>query len=63
MSVIGYFSSNRGDHRMPRAASQPGPLNIGWRGDVLQGRISSLDALKDMDLFVRNPPFPRTWHF
>ena len=57
MSVLAYFEPLR-EPRMPRAASQPDPLNISWHGPVLEGQLTVRQAFQKNELQARMPPPP-----
>ena len=57
MSVFAYFAP-LWETRMPRATSQPDPLNISWHGPVLEGQLSVRQAFQKNDLQARMPPPP-----
>lgn len=55
MSVLAYFEPLR-ETRMPRAASQPDPLNIRWHGPVLEGQLTVRQAFQRNYLQACLPP-------
>jgi len=57
VSVLACFEPLR-ETRMPRAASQPDPLNISWQGPVLEGKLTVRQAFQKNDLQARMPPPP-----
>jgi len=40
---------------MPRAASQPDPLNNNWQGPVLEGQLTVRQAFEKIDLAAHAP--------
>ena len=57
MSVLAYFEPLR-ETRMPRAASQPDPLNINGQGPVLEGQLTVRQAFEKSELQARLQPPP-----
>ena len=57
MSVFAYFAPIR-EPRMPRATSQPDPLNISWHGPVLEGQLTVRHAFEKSDIQARMPSPP-----
>ena len=54
MSVFAYFAPIR-EPRMPRATSQPDPLNISWHGPVVEGQLTVRQAFEKIGIQARTP--------
>jgi len=54
VSVLAYFAPIR-ETRIPRAASQPDPLNISWHGPVLEGQLTVRQAFEKIGIQARTP--------